>query len=1182
MKKMIKNLMLVAVAAMAFVGCQNDNDEMNATARKVVLEFVAGFDEDTRATFGDKDGNAYPTYWEGNEWVSVTISDDENNFNGYGEVELPDGKETSLTAKISVEFYLEEGQELPAAGTITATVGNFYEGEVMIDEDQSPTEKSVASMSLIASREFTNGDITGEALQFKHAAAYGKMTIPQLADINTDKVVVSFNEGAYTYTIRTSNIGDSNTLWFACPAFDVTDFTVSFVESGVFNYNKSVESLAEGALKFRVGRVSAFTVNNIEKEELAPAISQVFNTMEYLGDSTWKFSNANGYFMTIPFTTAIGDTLVDGIYTAAFGATEDEFEFNANNVRIVYADDTLALTYDQGTWVTSGGVVTVETVDEQIVVSFIGYVCDPTDYSSFLYQGVYDPNFVPNAVEILTVSGDYYDPSIYTNLWIDVAMSAGENYSIFLPLTVGEDGEPFAVIPEGVYTVGAETGKAINDDAHANAESADQYVGLKEGTLTVSHVGEEYKLVLNLTNNNDEVFDLEWQGTIGGQFDWSNDFPHPGYSVQLDTPTNVQATVITSYDEPAIEITWDAVANAYEYYVTCVETDETNTIYHEHECRTVFTSLDYSTEYTITVMAVAPADTIFRDSEVTTVTVTTNAEPVNRNLSFVSAEMTGGNVSWGYVGVTFTAETGDSLYLECNLYSSYLTGTFSGVTGGATAGTIYKDSKFTPSGGSPIFVTDGTVDVVDENPIVEYTMNLTLSDGSTLTATYEGRVEGYSMSAPVEFVSAVAEFDGNWTIVTFSDANGNTLRVPFGTGGVNYLNAGTWDFLYYYSSGYAINYVYYNGDTYIDSCQAVVAHVDGAYDITFTTSNGNYTFNGSIENLVVPGAEPEPEPATEITLTTWNEGEYNPGEYRCNYLVSGNECSMMVWTTTDHGANATSLGYTTNYTIAPAVANVGNYYRFFVQDINVGGETKSIKDTYDTTNNTMSVVNNGDGTFNVTINLELSDGKYIFTYTGGVGLPQLTTPTGLDATSTANEVTVNWVAVANATSYDVTCGAELKNVTGTTATFDGLDAGTTYNISVVAKANGYKDSVAASTTVTTQKGAGVEPDPEPDPEPATVTVTAMTYSGNPISGYSFTYTCANGTNITGTSKSLGTGITYALSTSTDVVFNTLSNIKVGSTVATSVSGTISIDGGANITFNNVVIDGVKYVGSFSM
>lgn len=81
----------------------------------------------------------------------------------------------------------------------------------------------------------------------------------------------------------------------------------------------------------------------------------------------------------------------------------------------------------------------------------------------------------------------------------------------------------------------------------------------------------------------------------------------------------------------------------------------------------------------------------------------------------------------------------------------------------------------------------------------------------------------------------------------------------------------------------------------------------------------------------------------------------------------------------------------------------------------------------------------------------------------------LETPVFEDAEVTTGSIKVSWSVVANATSYDVAIdGGDPVPTTETEYTFDNLLPGTQYEISVVAKADGYKDSVAGTTTISTK------------------------------------------------------------------------------------------------------------------
>lgn len=69
-----------------------------------------------------------------------------------------------------------------------------------------------------------------------------------------------------------------------------------------------------------------------------------------------------------------------------------------------------------------------------------------------------------------------------------------------------------------------------------------------------------------------------------------------------------------------------------------------------------------------------------------------------------------------------------------------------------------------------------------------------------------------------------------------------------------------------------------------------------------------------------------------------------------------------------------------------------------------------------------------------------------------------------------NTITVEWEEVPNAVSYKVTCGEETKETTETSVSFTDLEYGKTYDISVVAIADGvnYKDSNATTIKATTE------------------------------------------------------------------------------------------------------------------
>ena len=109
---------------------------------------------------------------------------------------------------------------------------------------------------------------------------------------------------------------------------------------------------------------------------------------------------------------------------------------------------------------------------------------------------------------------------------------------------------------------------------------------------------------------------------------------------------------------------------------------------------------------------------------------------------------------------------------------------------------------------------------------------------------------------------------------------------------------------------------------------------------------------------------------------------------------------------------------------------------------------------------------------------------YIYYMDGeaGSGDAEQTTPLAtpdVEATAVGNTITASWTAVEGAADYTVTCGATTITVVETTATFEGLEYNTTYEVSVVANpadasVNGASEAGVATATTESNGAAAVE------------------------------------------------------------------------------------------------------------
>ncbi len=76
-------------------------------------------------------------------------------------------------------------------------------------------------------------------------------------------------------------------------------------------------------------------------------------------------------------------------------------------------------------------------------------------------------------------------------------------------------------------------------------------------------------------------------------------------------------------------------------------------------------------------------------------------------------------------------------------------------------------------------------------------------------------------------------------------------------------------------------------------------------------------------------------------------------------------------------------------------------------------------------------------------------------------------PAGISATATSDSITVSWVAVSEATNYDVSVNGDVKNTTSTFYTYTGLASGATYNYAVRANNQNGSSTYSSSKSIIT-------------------------------------------------------------------------------------------------------------------
>lgn len=269
MKNLFKSLMLVAVAAMTFTACQNDNGEMDMLVKKTVITGVASLGDDTRSgfvgseTIENEDGTTtvYKSAWDGTETIKLFAEN---------------GLETTATIDAEGKFTAEFEGELPDSFFMTVcspTEAWSSQYTFTIPQVQTPLADTVDPAAHIVQKQnvYVSGG-TADYFKMEHQVAYGKMTINTPDDFVIHHVDIELN-GVWngyaknlSYTINAGNVED-NTFWFATEVIEVAEFTVTAYDAEGNAYTKSVTIPEDRTLSFKYGEVSKFSVSNLNVYE---------------------------------------------------------------------------------------------------------------------------------------------------------------------------------------------------------------------------------------------------------------------------------------------------------------------------------------------------------------------------------------------------------------------------------------------------------------------------------------------------------------------------------------------------------------------------------------------------------------------------------------------------------------------------------------------------------------------------------------------------------------------------------------------------------------------------------------------------------------------------------------------------------------------------------------------------
>ena len=289
MKKMFRNLMLVAVAAMGLASCQNESIQEITRPQEVAMTIIAEAD-DTRTVIDEansrvnwSEGDALKVIENSATYRTTTAINIDSNGKAQFTVAFPaNTSDASFTynAIYPADAVVEDDADKVDAAKI----------KVIVKDQQMPTATSFdpAADILVSKQIETEAQPTELNMQFKRLVAIGKMTLNNLPDEAAIEKVI-FTAGAddvlagrnyvnattgevsqYGYHGKTNVLTisydepiDTRDIYFTCNPFEMEageTFKVKAV-CGDKSYTREVEIPADRSLKFTEGNLGTFSVD---------------------------------------------------------------------------------------------------------------------------------------------------------------------------------------------------------------------------------------------------------------------------------------------------------------------------------------------------------------------------------------------------------------------------------------------------------------------------------------------------------------------------------------------------------------------------------------------------------------------------------------------------------------------------------------------------------------------------------------------------------------------------------------------------------------------------------------------------------------------------------------------------------------------------------------------------------
>ena len=412
MIKQIKNLMLIAVAAMGFASCQNEGVEEITRPQEVIMTITAEADE-TRTAIDETNKTVK---WSAGDQLKViensaiyrTTSAINIDGNGKAQFTVAFPANTEATSFTYNAIYPATAVVEDASDKIDAA-----KVKVIVKDQQVATATSFdPTADILVSKPIeTEAQPTELNMQFKRLVALGKLTLTNLpSDAKIERVIFTASEGKilagrnYVNTItgevsQYGYYGKTNTLtmnynepiatrdiYFTCNPFEMEageTFKVKAV-CGDKSYTREVEIPSGRSLTFVEGDLNTFSVNmtNATVESVVAFTEGNYAVIAKSGTKYYamKGVKGSGNFMTYSEVSYDGtattfstddETLVWSIAAANGGYTlqnhEGKYLYGSNSGNYAYLGDAQTLTITPVDGTTQQYQIAVRSIAERIL-----------------------------------------------------------------------------------------------------------------------------------------------------------------------------------------------------------------------------------------------------------------------------------------------------------------------------------------------------------------------------------------------------------------------------------------------------------------------------------------------------------------------------------------------------------------------------------------------------------------------------------------------------------------------------------------------------------------------------------------------------------------------------------------------------------------------------------------------